>query len=61
MTKLKEEVIELIKNLPDEVDLTDIMAELYFRQRVELGLRQLDEGKGISHEDVEKRFHKWLT
>ena len=36
----------------------DIMEELYLRLQVDAGLRELDEGKGISHEEVEKRMSK---
>lgn len=60
MLGIKQQVIEMIKNLPDEVSIDDIMAELYFRLQVDAGLRELDEGKGIPHEEVEKRMSKWL-
>ena len=53
MLGVKEEVIQMIKSLPDEVTIDDIMAELYFKIQVDAGLRELDEGKGISHEKVE--------
>lgn len=61
MLGVKEEVIQMIKSLPDEVTIDDIMAELYFKIQVDAGLRELDEGKGISHEEVEKRMSKWLS
>lgn len=61
MYGVKEEVIELVKTLPDEVTVDDIMSELYFKIQVDKGLRELDEGKGISHEDVKKRLNRWLS
>jgi predicted transcriptional regulator len=61
MPSVKEEVIKMIKELPDEVSVDDIMAELYFRLQVDVGLEELDEGKGIPHEEVEKRMSKWLN
>ncbi len=60
MASTKEEVIGMIRALPDDATLDDIMAELYFRAKVDAGLKELDEGKGIPHEDVEKRLAKWL-
>lgn len=51
----------MIQSLPDSVTVDDIMAELYFKLQVDAGLKELDEGKGISHEEVEKRMSKWLT
>jgi predicted transcriptional regulator len=59
MTKTKEEAIELIKKLPDECTITDIIAELYFKQKVEQGLKDIEEGMTVSHEDVRKRMAKW--
>jgi predicted transcriptional regulator len=61
MAKIKEQVIQMIQALPDEVSIDDIMAELYFRLQVDIGLKELDEGEGIPHEEVEKRMAKWLT
>jgi predicted transcriptional regulator len=36
------------------------MAELYFQQNVDDGLKELDEGKGVSHEEAKKRLNRWL-
>jgi len=55
MSQVKEAVIEMIKEMP-----ADIMAELYFRQKVDRGLKELDEGKGITHKVVRERMKKWL-
>jgi predicted transcriptional regulator len=56
MSTIKEEVIETIKQMPEDVSLNDIMAELYFRQKVDQGLKELDEGKGITHEKVKRNI-----
>ncbi len=61
MPKIKEQVIKMVKNLPEDVTLEDIMDELYFKLQVDSGLKELNEGKGIPHEEVEKRLSKWLT
>lgn len=58
---VKEQVIDLVRNLPDEVTVDDIMAELYFKIQVDKGLEELDEGKGIPHEEVERRLSRWLS
>jgi ABC-type uncharacterized transport system ATPase subunit len=60
MAGIKQEVIRMIQNLPDEVSVDEIMGELYFRLQVDEGLKELDEDKGIPHEEVEKRMSKWL-
>ena len=61
MSLTKDKVIELIKTLPDDITVDDIMGELYFKSQVDEGLAQLDRGEGIPHEDVEKRMSRWLS
>ncbi|GAN34254.1 MAG: hypothetical protein DYG83_08410 [Candidatus Brocadia sp. AMX2] len=60
MTKAKEEAIKLIQKLPDECTITDIMAELYFKQKVEQGLKDIEEGRTMTHAEVRKRMTKWV-
>jgi predicted transcriptional regulator len=59
-TRIKEKVIKMIEELPEDITVSDVMAELYFRQNVDEGLMELDEGKGISHEEAKKRLSRWL-
>lgn len=61
MAGVKEQVLQLVQALPEDVTLDDVMAELYFKMQVDTGLKELDEGKGVPHEEVEKRMAKWLT
>ena len=60
MSTIKDEVIELIKQMPDDVSIIDIMAELYFCQKVNQGLKELDAGSGISHEKVKGKIRGFL-
>ena len=57
----KQAVIDMIQRLPDDVTVTDIMSELNFRQKVDDGLRQLDAGEGVDHEEAKKRLSRWLS
>jgi hypothetical protein len=36
------------------------MYEVYFRQRVERGLRELESGKTVSHRMVKRSLAQWL-
>lgn len=56
MAAVKQQVIQMIQSMPEEVTIDDIMAELYFKLQVDAGLKELDEGKGIPHKEVEKRM-----
>jgi predicted transcriptional regulator len=55
---VKEQVIQMIQTLPDNITLEDVMEELYFKLQVDAGMKELNEGKGISHEEVEKRMSR---
>jgi len=56
----KEAAIEVIQHLPDDASLEDIMYALYVRQTVESGLRDVAEGRTVSHEEVFRSIDKWL-
>lgn len=56
----KKTALKMIERMPDDVSLESIMYELYFRQRVDRGLRELDEGKTISQKEVKRSLVKWL-
>lgn len=53
--------MKMIETMPDEITIDDIMAELYFKMQVDAGLKELDEGKGIPHEEAKERLSKWLS
>jgi predicted transcriptional regulator len=60
MEKIKQQVLQLIEALPEDVTVDDIIEELYFKLQVDPGLEELKDGKGLSQEEVEKRLSKWL-
>jgi 3-methyladenine DNA glycosylase AlkC len=58
---LKDEVKQIIDNLPDDCSLEDIQYTLYVRKKIQQGLEDLDKVNVISHEELEKRMSKWLN
>jgi predicted transcriptional regulator len=60
MKTAKEEAIELIQRLPDEASFETIVAELHFMLRVVRGLRQVERGELVSHEEVKGSVTEWL-
>jgi predicted transcriptional regulator len=56
----KQAALRIIEQMPADASLEDIMYELYFRQRVDRGLQELDAGQTISHEEVKRNLVKWL-
>jgi predicted transcriptional regulator len=60
MKNAKQSAIEVIGSLPDDSSYEDIMERLFFLKKVEAGLKDIDDGKVISHEEVKKRLDRWL-
>ncbi len=56
----KQAAIDLIERLPDEVSTETIVAELLFKQSVIQGLKQLDRGEVVSHDEAKERLASWL-
>ncbi|MHA1675297.1 MAG: hypothetical protein ACTSYI_16925 [Promethearchaeota archaeon] len=61
MQSIKKKVIDIIKELPEDAEYNDIFEAIYFQQKIEFGLQELEEGKGISHQEARERFRKWLA
>lgn len=61
MAGVKEQVIRLVSDLPEDVTTDDILAEIYFKMQVDAGLKELDQGQGIPHEAVKERMAKWTS
>ena len=55
----KVEIIKLIERLPENATETDVMEELYFRIRVEKGMKDAAEGRVISHSQIKDRIAEW--
>jgi predicted transcriptional regulator len=61
MLTAKQEVIELLKDLPDTSTLEEIQYHLYVRQKVQRGIQDVEEGRVYTQEEVEKRMEKWVA
>ena len=57
----KEIALKTIERLPEDASWEDIQERINFIAAVRKGLRELDEGKGVSHEKVRQEFAEWLT
>jgi predicted transcriptional regulator len=56
----KERVVQSISQMPDDATIDEILEELLVQVKIEEGLRQLDSGEGIEHDEVARRMAKWL-
>ena len=60
MKTTKQEVSDLLKRLPDDCTLEDVQYHLYVIQKIERGLKDAEEGRVYTQEEVEKMMAKWL-
>jgi hypothetical protein len=56
----KEEVLKMLERLPDESSFEDIQYHIYVREKVARGLKDVQEGRVLSQEEVERRMARWL-
>ena len=60
MKTAKEEVRDLLEQLPEDASLEDIQYHIYVRQKIEKGLEAAHDGRVFSQEEVERRMGRWL-
>jgi len=60
MATAKEQVRKILDRLPDDASYEDIQYHIYVREKVERGLRDAEEGRVLTEEEVERRMSKWL-
>jgi len=59
MVAVKEASIETIKRLPDECSVEDIMYEINFVAQVLDGLKDAEEGRLLTTEQLLRRVERW--
>jgi hypothetical protein len=57
----KEEVMELLKALPDNSTIEEIQYHLYVRQKIERGIKDIEQGRTYTQGEMERRMEKWLA
>jgi predicted transcriptional regulator len=55
----KEQVIEAVKEMPQDFELEVLIERLIFIEKVEEGIKDANEGRVMSHEDVDKISKGW--
>ena len=60
-TSPKQAARRLVERLSDDASFEDIQYELYVVQQIERGLRDVEEGRTVSHDEARARLGRWLT
>ncbi len=56
----KEAILEMVQQMPEDTTIDDVMDELFVRQKIELGLEQIERGEGVPHEKAKLELQRWL-
>lgn len=59
MATAKEQVRQLLDQIPDDSSFEDIQYHIYVREKIEHGLKDAAEDRVLSQEEVERRILKW--
>ena len=59
MSTAKDQITEILKRQPDDSTYDEIVRELAFDLMVQRGLKDSDEGRTISNEEMERRIKTW--
>lgn len=60
MPTIKESVMSLLKDMPENTTLEDIMESLYVKQKILKGQKQLELGQFYTHEEAKVLMKEWL-
>lgn len=56
----KNQLLEMVNELPEEVDIDEMIYRLYLRQKLEASEKDIKAGRMISHQDVIRETDKWF-
>ena len=56
---VKDKVLKALEEMPQDVTFEAIMERLYFLYKIDQGLKQVEAGDTISHEEAKKRIKTW--
>jgi len=59
MSRQKEEVLALVRQLPDEVDVEAVIYRLYLREKLAAAEADIAAGRTLSFEEVRKQARTW--
>jgi len=60
MIPAKEEVRQLLDQLPDDTTLEDIQYHIYVRQKIDRGLEDVAAGRVLPENEFDARMARWL-
>ena len=56
----KEKLLQVINNMPEKINIDDIIEEFVLLSKIEHGLADVESGRLYSDKQVEEKMAKWL-
>ena len=54
---VKEQALSAISMLPENASIDDALDKILFLKKIDQGLKDIEEGRFISHEELKKKFN----
>ena len=61
MQTVKERVKAVVKKLPNDCSMDEVIYELYVADRIERGLEAMKQGRTISQNQLKREIKKWKS
>lgn len=57
----KHAIQQLLDELPDEVDVDQLVNRIILLEKIEEAERRIAAGEGVSHDEAKRRLEAWLN
>jgi len=57
----RQELLRLVEDLPEQVEIEEVLYRLYLREKLEAAENDVREGRILSHEDVVAETARWFS
>lgn len=61
MASAKEEIIKFLQSLPETISSDEILYQLYVREEIKKGKKDIDEGRVLTEEEMDDLVHTWAN
>jgi predicted transcriptional regulator len=58
---IKEQVLQAIQRLPEDIDFRDVTEEIAFMKAVSEAERDIEQGRLVSNEEMKSRIAQWIA
>lgn len=60
MTVTKKRLLSMVKSLPHNINIDDLIERLYLEKKLELAEQDISAGRTLSHKKMYREMQKWF-